>query len=739
MANIRSSYQEIEIPFVKMSWNSDVPSSQLGPNEFNIGQNIETDVRGIKSVLGIEPILQRLPTISATEGLPVYITGGYLTDNNWYYIVGAKYGNVGRFFKIDSTTVTNITPGYSVSAVASIPGWSSIPNITESWNGTALIINDGINPPYYLQGTNTEFKYYSNVADYKVFDITYAANVVTLQLDTFATNVPYVVGDIIQILDAYSDSTTNPLEFNGSYVITNVVNTFTVQFVDPGFNGTYVATTGLARPKYQWNYNPSWYNISAGFCRVFNSPNVGSVLIAGDLGVQLGTDLRCDTNSNVTINVDGSSNYVLSSYIGYNITGTNIPINTTVTGANQTAGTLTISNSATGTTSNVKLTVKKATIDRFPNTVRWSQNFGLNEVPNTWAPTINNVANELEVPCRGPVLDGFPSSGNFYVSSYWDTVVFAPIAYQTTQVPVFGVRLFNNGRGLLSSNCWVNADDKVYGIDARDWWVFDGSNFVGLGNQRVKNYIFENIKAGQAYTNLVFMENNTAKNQVELYFPNTESTTYCNEMISYRYDLDVFNPPWRWTTTDNTSANATPIIGATEGPVFRVDSGNIFDPSTRTVVLITPIASANVDYKPIVQKDQGFSFVNQSNSSISYNITSTMRRDNIQLLKDYSGQLLLHRVLPEINNINEFGREKYYSSSANIANVIINVGGSDSVGEIPTMNGNISFKINTTNPWVQIDQNAYRLNSVEFNHVSNNTAVIINSLTYQYTPTQDAR
>ena len=46
MAQIKRPYEEINIPFAKMSYTPDVPSSALGANEYNIGNNIETDTRG---------------------------------------------------------------------------------------------------------------------------------------------------------------------------------------------------------------------------------------------------------------------------------------------------------------------------------------------------------------------------------------------------------------------------------------------------------------------------------------------------------------------------------------------------------------------------------------------------------------------------------------------------------------------------------------------------------------------
>ena len=45
---INSDYNEIAIPFQKMSFAPDVPSASLGANEYNDGLNVETDVRGIR-------------------------------------------------------------------------------------------------------------------------------------------------------------------------------------------------------------------------------------------------------------------------------------------------------------------------------------------------------------------------------------------------------------------------------------------------------------------------------------------------------------------------------------------------------------------------------------------------------------------------------------------------------------------------------------------------------------------
>jgi hypothetical protein len=285
---------------------------------------------------------------------------------------------------------------------------------------------------------------------------------------------------------------------------------------------------------------------------------------------------------------------------------------------------------------------------RFPATVQWSQAFGLNQMPATWEPTITNVANQLEVPLRGPVQDAFPSNGQLFICSYWDTVVFSPINYSTTSAPIIGVRLFNTGRGLLNPSCSVNTDRMVYGIDARDVWMFDGKEFTGLGNQRVKNYLFDQVDP--LHTDKIYMEVNTNKNQIEIYYPTTAATSGVpNKMMSYRYDLDSWNPP----------RDVTTAISAVESPVWYYDSGTATwknDPASRTVVYVQGAAS-----KKLVMKDQGTAFL-ATGPNPNGNITSQFRRDNIKLLKDYSGKMMVHRILPEVK---QRGSTRHSHSSLN--------------------------------------------------------------------------
>jgi hypothetical protein len=105
------------------------------------------------------------------------------------------------------------------------------------------------------------------------------------------------------------------------------------------------------------------------------------------------------------------------------------------------------------------------------------------------------------------------------------------------------------------------------------------------------------------------------------------------------------------------------------------------------------------------------------------------------LLKDYSGSLLVHRILPEVVNLDEVGLPVANSTG----NITVTVGGSNSVGQTPTFGSPVVMACNTDSPWTQIDQNAYRINSIKIANTSNVNTWLCSATTWQYTQTQDDR
>jgi hypothetical protein len=622
-----------------MSFTPDVPSTALGPNEYNEGANVETNVRGLKSVFGDAEILASVP------GTPIFVTGSYRQDGFFWFVVATTAGN---WYASKDLTWTKINPNVGATIQPVISGYTLATNITESWNGTVPVFNDTVGNPMFWPdegsgapvmvryGTKTELAF--TAVSYPV------AGTVRITFTTAQASIPFDIGGYVLVQGATTAA------FNSNWKVTGSTTTYVD--VTCTLTGITLGTACTVNQSYVWNYLPTeWTSVKAGFLRMYSTPNVGSILVAGDL---------------------------------------------------------TIVNTASVTT-------------RFPTTVQWSQSFGINQMPSTWEPTITNVANQLEVPLRGPVQDAFPSNGQLYICSYWDTVVFSPLNYSTTSAPIIGVRLFNTGRGLLNPSCSVNTDKMVYGIDARDVWMFDGNEFTGLGNQRVKNYLFDQID--RSHTDKVYMEANTNKSQIEIYYPTTAATNGSpNKMLSYRYDLDVWNPP----------RDVTNAISAVESPVWYYDVGSSTwknDPASRTVVYVPSTASSK-----LVMKDQGTAFLT-SGSNPAGNITSQFRRDNIKMIPDYSGKLMVHRILPEANNVDQRGVVIVPSTGS----IDITIEGANSVGSSSSSSTPITVQLATDNPWAQINQNSFRVNNVELGDVSNSDTWQCSAITWQYMQTEDDR
>jgi hypothetical protein len=296
------------------------------------------------------------------------------------------------------------------------------------------------------------------------------------------------------------------------------------------------------------------------------------------------------------------------------------------------------------------------------------------------------------------------------------------------------VRQYNQGRGLLSSNCWANTDKLVYGVDARDIWVFDGQDFQGLGNQRVKNWFYDQL--APAYYDRVFMEVNSQRSQVEIYYPDSSAIGGVpNKMLSYRYDLDCWNAPR--DVSSATFSCESPIwrdVTDSSLPVWGAEFGS------RTVVYAQGVPESKV-----VQKDQGYAFLPTVTNPEGL-ISSVFRRDNIKLLKDYSGKLMVHRILPEVVNI---GAEPFTGTdelpiTPGPGNITVTILGANSVGSAPTVKTPVELAVDANgnagaNPWAQINQNAFRVNSIELSNASNTDVWMCLATTWQITQVEDDR
>jgi hypothetical protein len=233
--------------------------------------------------------------------------------------------------------------------------------------------------------------------------------------------------------------------------------------------------------------------------------------------------------------------------------------------------------------------------------------------------------------------------------------------------------------------------------------VFDGANFNSIGNQRVKDYFFSNLNP--TYFDRLFMVNNTQKYQIEIYYPDLNSTGWCNKMLSYRYDLQIWNAP----------KDIQYACMGTEGP--KVVSG-AFNFASRTVVY----ARGDTAASKLIQTSVGNSFIN------SAAIPAKFERTNLAMATDngpipYSSKIYVHRLLPEVSG----------NGSINVT-----VGGANSTAQTAIYGQTGVTDVVTETPWVTTQQNNFRTVAVKVESNDATNTWNLTAINWQATTVEDA-
>jgi len=182
--------------------------------------------------------------------------------------------------------------------------------------------------------------------------------------------------------------------------------------------------------------------------------------------------------------------------------------------------------------------------------------------------------------------------------------------------------------------------------------------------------------------------------------------------------LDIFNPP----------RDMPDVIMSTQGPVFRsfVDSATYtgMDYASRCVIYVRAVENSL-----LVQKDQGYTFINNTP------IDSVFQRGMIRLVEDYSNKSMVHRIMPQVVTVDNF-----LQTVASEGTISVEIGGNNSAGQAVTFRPIQTMDIDTDQPWVQIDQNVYRQNTIRITRTGSLLKPwMLTGATWQYTTVEDDR
>jgi hypothetical protein len=127
-------------------------------------------------------------------------------------------------------------------------------------------------------------------------------------------------------------------------------------------------------------------------------------------------------------------------------------------------------------------------------------------------------------------------------------------------------------------------------------------------------------------------------------------------------------------------------------------------------------------------------------------IDSVFRRDNIKVLPNYTDKLMVHRVLPEVVNLGAAPDSSFdeLPITPGPGFITVTIEGANSIGSTSTAKTPVVLAVdangnNNANPWAQISQNAFRVNTLQLSNSSTSTIWHCSATTWQVTQVEEDR
>lgn len=189
----------------------------------------------------------------------------------------------------------------------------------------------------------------------------------------------------------------------------------------------------------------------------------------------------------------------------------------------------------------IALNVQKSGVS-YPNMVKWSDITLYGTYPASWDstdPTKSAGENTL-AEMKSGILDGAALRDFFVV--YGPTSSY--LMEYTADSDIFRFRKLFDNQGIIGTNCVVEVDGLHYVFGDRDIYVHDGTSVKRIANNRVRNFIYDNLNTSKADNFFVF--HNVALQEVNFCYVSGDGyagfsgTTYCNRSAVYNYANDTW-------------------------------------------------------------------------------------------------------------------------------------------------------------------------------------------------------
>lgn len=247
----------------------------------------------------------------------------------------------------------------------------------------------------------------------------------------------------------------------------------------------------------------------------------------------------------------------------------------------------------------IAMNLTKSGID-YPTTINTSSFPTDGSVPATWdheTPGSNAYQNILSE-MRGPIMDGLQLNDSFFIYGQFD--VFEMRA--TGDEAIYVVEPRFRDRGVLNTNCVVEVDSVHYVLGQTDIYKHDGITPKSIIDEKVRNFIFNNLVRGKSHLTFVDYDPNLKEvrfNYVSLdplcAFP-TSAADGCNRCAAF----NLVNGTW--TFYDLPYVFGSTLASFPQSQTWDQLSGSwdtqggswnsLIDPTRRGVLMVGPTVAS---------------------------------------------------------------------------------------------------------------------------------------------------
>lgn len=216
----------------------------------------------------------------------------------------------------------------------------------------------------------------------------------------------------------------------------------------------------------------------------------------------------------------------------------------------------------------------------FPNRVRTSNIVTANNIPDSFDETDvtkSAVVNDL-VEMKTGIVDGATLGSNFIIYSSDSIFLMEFVGGQF----IFNFRKLFTDAGLINQNCVVEVEGKHYCFGPADVFVHDGTTKQSICDERVKNFIFNNLNNNRA--NVCFVQHNENLNEIYFCYNSADpivaftNSDRCNRAACYNYRNDTFSFIDLPNVSSGTTANVNSVATyANTTLTYALAGGSYFD------------------------------------------------------------------------------------------------------------------------------------------------------------------